>query len=824
MSLLIGFHDERRRLMFMRNKFFWAISSLLIAVCISLDANAQWKNDKVLLSSSIHNTQLKEDLQSCSTINGRTVFVWRERRAINGVNNYRIFAQCVDADGHVLWDPDGVLICESIGQQRLPKVIADCNSNNPGGALIMWLDSRSGINKLYAQRITACGSRQWNSDGKLVSNSASSFADTEADFTLVRHPSTQFNPIIAYVQGGELWCDQLNVENGERVQGYLVRICLPTCSKVKVASRGSLETHSYGTAFVTWKYEYTFEGGGTNGYPEIRAQKLTARENQPPAYLWKDTGSATDDDAVRVCGGDGQQCDNPLLIIHPGTQEHAIIAWERRFLSGGSWTSWRLEAFRTSGWNDMYMRWNVVWRTTNVGSDSQGASVNASMCLLDDNSTVALAYEHGGGIHFTHFGGVGVDAETFTYKLVLRDSGGSISPKILCGRNSTAIIGYRDSYKVFAQMISINRQHLWGAPDLPYEASFGTTPKTAHAIASDGSGGAVFGWIEASSQHNAFCNRAIPEIACTLTKSYVDALTGANTGKIYLSGCPAGDLDALRVDLQFNQAIMVSDISSGDITLDKPQGDISFWEIGPITAEQDANSGNGYCSNIVQKYISGCNVCGECGPSSVAVRVRGIRIGYVRELSINSVDMTNDGVVAITDLSMFSEYYPPKPYGACADFNADGSINMGDLGLLSFHYGPPGHAAPLGSTRLDASREAQDGGKEIRTKIAAPTGGREAQTSNIPVVSELYDSYPNPFNPATTIEYAIAADSYVDLSIFNVKGELVRNLVGEFKQKNRYSAVWDGKDSFGKPVGSGVYFYRLKAGDVVKSNKMVLLR
>ena len=90
--------------------------------------------------------------------------------------------------------------------------------------------------------------------------------------------------------------------------------------------------------------------------------------------------------------------------------------------------------------------------------------------------------------------------------------------------------------------------------------------------------------------------------------------------------------------------------------------------------------------------------------------------------------------------------------------------------------------------------------------------------------NHLADNYPNPFNPATTIEFSIANDSHVNLSIYNVKGQLVRTLVDEFKINNHYKIVWDGKNDHGIPVASGVYFYRLETDSFSESKKLILMR
>jgi hypothetical protein len=88
----------------------------------------------------------------------------------------------------------------------------------------------------------------------------------------------------------------------------------------------------------------------------------------------------------------------------------------------------------------------------------------------------------------------------------------------------------------------------------------------------------------------------------------------------------------------------------------------------------------------------------------------------------------------------------------------------------------------------------------------------------------LYPNYPNPFNPTTTIRYELKQPSKVSLKIYNLLGQEVRALVNKQESNGIHSAVWDGKNNRGQTVGSGVYFYRLEAGDFVKTRKMVLVK
>ena len=96
--------------------------------------------------------------------------------------------------------------------------------------------------------------------------------------------------------------------------------------------------------------------------------------------------------------------------------------------------------------------------------------------------------------------------------------------------------------------------------------------------------------------------------------------------------------------------------------------------------------------------------------------------------------------------------------------------------------------------------------------------------TEIPKRFALFQNYPNPFNPSTTIEYQLSVAGEVTLRIYDILGRQVRELVNERQKSGYYKAIWDGTNDAGLSVASGVYLYRLKAGDYTAVRKMVLLR
>lgn len=97
-------------------------------------------------------------------------------------------------------------------------------------------------------------------------------------------------------------------------------------------------------------------------------------------------------------------------------------------------------------------------------------------------------------------------------------------------------------------------------------------------------------------------------------------------------------------------------------------------------------------------------------------------------------------------------------------------------------------------------------------------------TAALPTEFALSQNVPNPFNPSTIVEYALPKDAQVNLSIYNVLGQHVTTLVNELQRAGKQTVTWDGTDASGVSVASGVYFYKIRAGDYSNTKKMLLLK
>jgi len=92
----------------------------------------------------------------------------------------------------------------------------------------------------------------------------------------------------------------------------------------------------------------------------------------------------------------------------------------------------------------------------------------------------------------------------------------------------------------------------------------------------------------------------------------------------------------------------------------------------------------------------------------------------------------------------------------------------------------------------------------------------------IPVVTGINNVFPNPFNPATTIRFAMTTTGFVRIGIYNIRGQLVRDLAHEMRTAGYHHIQWDGKDENGNPSASGIYYVRMRTANDLSVKKIVL--
>jgi hypothetical protein len=105
---------------------------------------------------------------------------------------------------------------------------------------------------------------------------------------------------------------------------------------------------------------------------------------------------------------------------------------------------------------------------------------------------------------------------------------------------------------------------------------------------------------------------------------------------------------------------------------------------------------------------------------------------------------------------------------------------------------------------------------------STPASGIEEMSS--PKDFHLYQNFPNPFNPFTTIKFNLPIESPIQLKIFDIKGELVKTINGDIKNVGEHEIIWDGTNDWGNKQPTGVYLYQLNSNSGTSSRKMILLK
>ncbi|MFC1898294.1 DNRLRE domain-containing protein [Candidatus Cloacimonadota bacterium] len=112
----------------------------------------------------------------------------------------------------------------------------------------------------------------------------------------------------------------------------------------------------------------------------------------------------------------------------------------------------------------------------------------------------------------------------------------------------------------------------------------------------------------------------------------------------------------------------------------------------------------------------------------------------------------------------------------------------------------------------------------VRPKLTIDYGPVGVQNNVVFPEVKLEQNYPNPFNPSTEIRFDLSKTGYVDLKIYNLKGQIIKSLLNEEFQPGTHQITWDGRNDKNAVVNSGIYFARLKFNNSILTRKMVLLK
>jgi len=228
-------------------------------------------------------------------------------------------------------------------------------------------------------------------------------------------------------------------------------------------------------------------------------------------------------------------------------------------------------------------------------------------------------------------------------------------------------------------------------------------------------------------------------------------------------------------------------------------------------------------SSIVTLYVIHQNASDVSAAQFRVTPANGANMTWLSDISAYS--MTGDSQTGIGVL-----------YGGCS--SAPGNIltiNYFGQGLSSFCSEYDIVASPVAQAGANPGFFAYDcgsnemspsgSGVKVNPNVSCACSPATGIGDSPPVMAtELHQNYPNPFNPTTVVSFTLEQSSRVSLWVLDVSGRVVRDLASEGFGPGYHQREWDGRDNSGLPVASGVYFYRLVAGDFHQVRKMVMLK
>jgi hypothetical protein len=202
----------------------------------------------------------------------------------------------------------------------------------------------------------------------------------------------------------------------------------------------------------------------------------------------------------------------------------------------------------------------------------------------------------------------------------------------------------------------------------------------------------------------------------------------------------------------------------------------------------------------------------------------------ITELNFNDIELNtpvaqfivvrNLGTAALTGTFAVPELVHLVFNGLAVGDNYNYSIPAGGNGLFGIGL----NLTEAVTFDGDITITSNDNGNPIQVVGLHITTTANGDNNGVPLVTQLEGNYPNPFNPVTTLRFALKEQGPVTLSVYNLKGQLVRSLVAEDMKAGNHSITWNGMDNSGKAVSSGVYLYRMQAPGYTQTRKMMLMK
>ena len=748
--------------------------SNIYAQRVSASGTVLWTVNGVNLAGGI----AEIGVQVISDGAGGVIAAWED--TLGGIGNSDIYTGRLDASGSVLWS--GASICTATGPRWNVKLISD----GVGGAIITWEDGRGAGNDIYAQRITSGGDTLWAADGIPISKASNrqqrpNLASDGVGGAIILWEDNRSGNLDIYAQridatGTVLWT----------VDG------VPVCAAANVQRGPQIAADGVGGAIMSWDDQ---RSGILDIHLDIYAQRIDAFGT----VQWASNG-------VPVCTATGPQGLNRIASDGAGG---AVVAWLDGRINYPPDIALYTQRVDASG--------STQWTTNGV--------LLCAATVEDMNEDFQLASDGAGGAIAMWQDFRGGDGDVYAQRIdatgavqwpinglaLSTASGWQELPRIVTDGAGGAIVSWQDNrsgdYDVYVQQIDARGRIGYLLPDIH---SVGDVP-------GDEGGFVNLTW---DAPRTDYLSGEITEYTLWRALETPAALAMITNGAAIVSS-PA-TLKEAGAD------------GGGNILRFAPlQGEMFYWELiftqaafrlpgyakAVPTLSDSTATHDGYHFFQVIAHTSDPSVFYVSDPDSgysldnlPPVQPQGLvgeQVVSPPALTLRWLSNTE------LDLAHYAVYR-----GLTRDFTPDSGSLIG---------------TPIGTTLFDSEWRWYSGyyykvsaldihGNESTYALLEPDLVTAVGDLEIPVVTYLSQNFPNPFNPVTTISFGLKNPAAVSLRIFDVSGKLVRILVEERRDVGHFEEVWDGRDSGGVLVASGVYFYRLTAGSFIETKKMVSLK
>jgi hypothetical protein len=785
--------------------------ALALAGALCSTAPASWPptaTDAVLICDETGN---QWDVEIIEDGEGGAIITWADYRTVDG----NIHAQRLSGTGDALWAEDGVRLCNASYNQDRPELVSD----GAGGAIIAWVDARSGSDyDLYARRVDSSGDTLWATNGAVVCTSGL-YEDS-----VVMCSDGAGGAIIAWHDGRntvdyDVYAQRMDAEGNALWTPGGVAVCNASGNQnyPRIISDGE------GGAFVAW---VDYRGADA----DIRATRI----NSSGGNAWGGE--------LGVCTASSSQAGMQMASDGFGG---AIVVWEdyrgaspdiyaQSFASNGSiaWTSDGVAVCQATN----------IQSTPMVVSDGVGGAIIA----WDDYRTTPVFRVYAQrvstwGATLWTSDGIRLSHDDFTAagtRIVSDGAGGAVV--------AWAQIGL-GGYDIAAQRIDESGNELWQADGVVVALAPGM--QAGVEVACDLVGGAIMVWkdqrldflddlfAQRVDRHGylGLANPAIVEV--------ID-YPGDQGGTAIVSWAPSY-LDAYpeqvvshysvwrRIPPEHGAAAKSAALSEpGDVVGYADALERSGWSyVGEVTA------------SYLEEYAYDAPTYGDSTASGTPLTeymvIANTDDNWVFWESNRETGYSVDNLAPGAPLALAAQ-------GVQTDVElvwSAGDYHDEDLAVYNVYRSAtagftPSEVTFVGMATDTVYTDAEPGGGTWYYLVTAEdVHGNEGDPSNeasanawvgiddvMPTVLAIRGNAPNPFNPVTTIAYDLPESGHVRLDVYTADGSLVATVEDGFREAGRRQAVWNGTNPAGSEMPSGVYFARLAAGDETAVHRMVLLK